>query len=117
MVLAILFAPSIAFGAGTFRVATYNVNNLFRRPAVMELEGFNPVTRVVLNDVATLNELLARDSYEGVEADILKLLTQHPEIKKIGIEGHTDDMPIKRLKSASSMTLLRITETSTRPHP
>ena len=56
-------------------LATYNVNNLFRRPAVMELEGFSPVARAVLNDVATLNDLLARDSYAGIENKLLELLT------------------------------------------
>lgn len=41
------------------RVATYDVNNLFERAAVLELEGFSQQAAKMLQDVQRLNELLA----------------------------------------------------------
>ena len=47
------------------RIATYNVNNLFSRPRVLELPGMSRTGKTVLDDVAELAELLERASYEG----------------------------------------------------
>jgi len=60
------------------RIATYNVNNLFERATVLELEGFSQQAAKVLQDVQRLNELLAQDSYAGeVGTGIVKLLEQY----------------------------------------
>lgn len=59
-------------------VGTYNVNNLFERPRVMELEGFNDIGKEILSDVARLNELLEKESYAGaVGAEIVRLLNKY----------------------------------------
>ncbi len=47
------------------RIGTFNVNNLFERPKVMELEGFNSTGQAVLKDVAELETLLGNISYAG----------------------------------------------------
>lgn len=46
-------------------IATYNLNNLFRRAKLLQLEGFSPIARKVLNDIRDLNELFEKDSYQG----------------------------------------------------
>ncbi|KAF0174936.1 MAG: hydrolase [Limisphaerales bacterium] len=62
------------------RLATYNCNNLFRRAAALQLEGFSPQAKAVLQEVAALSELLARDSYAGpVGGRILKLLVKYDQ--------------------------------------
>jgi endonuclease/exonuclease/phosphatase family metal-dependent hydrolase len=55
------------------KVATFNVNNLFERPKIMELNGFSEEGKAVLNDVEKLNELLEHDSYAGTVGE--KILT------------------------------------------
>lgn len=47
------------------RIATYNLNNLFDRATILELEGFSATSREVLNDISKLNALLAKDTYAG----------------------------------------------------
>jgi hypothetical protein len=60
------------------RIGTFNVNNLFERPRVMELEGFSDKGKEVLKDVARLGELLEKDSYAGeVGNEIVKLLNKY----------------------------------------
>ncbi len=38
------------------RIGTFNVNNLFERPRVMEFEGFSDTGKEVLKDVAIYAE-------------------------------------------------------------
>jgi endonuclease/exonuclease/phosphatase family metal-dependent hydrolase len=60
------------------RVGTFNVNNLFERPKVMELEGFSDTGKEVLQDVSRLNELLEKESYAGATGDeIVKILNKY----------------------------------------
>lgn len=51
------------------RIGTFNVNNLFERPKVMELEGFSATGKAVLKDVADLEALLENTSYAGDVGD------------------------------------------------
>jgi len=60
------------------RIGTFNVNNLFERPRIMELEGFNDTGREVLKDVADLEVLLENSSYLGsVGEEIVKILNKY----------------------------------------
>ena len=60
------------------RIGTYNVNNLFERPRIMELEGFNDTGKAVLQDVAKLNELLEKESYAGETGkEIVRILNKY----------------------------------------
>lgn len=60
------------------RIATYNVNNLFRRPKLLQLPGFSAEARPVLNDIDKLTSLLANESYAGQTGkDIVALLTKY----------------------------------------
>lgn len=60
------------------RLASYNLNNLFRRPKLLQLPGFSATARPVLKDVDTLSDLLAQDSYAGATgAKIIALLTKY----------------------------------------
>ena len=47
------------------RIATFNANNLFQRPKVFQLEGMSAEAAKVLDDVRTLEELLAKTSYSS----------------------------------------------------
>lgn len=59
-------------------VGSYNVNNLFERPRIMELEGFNDIGKEVLADISKLGQLLESESYAGaVGAEIVKLLNKY----------------------------------------
>jgi endonuclease/exonuclease/phosphatase family metal-dependent hydrolase len=59
------------------RIATYNVNNLFERAKLFELEGFSEKTRVVLEDIQELNKLLKYPYYEPVNNKIKYLLEKY----------------------------------------
>lgn len=60
------------------RIGTFNVNNLFERPRVMELEGFSEKGKEVLKDVARLGDLLEEKSYAGaIGAEIVNLLNKY----------------------------------------
>lgn len=60
------------------KIATYNLNNLFERARIMELEGFSAVSKEVLGDVSKLNVLLENESYAGETGDeILKILNKY----------------------------------------
>ncbi|MBI3800043.1 MAG: endonuclease/exonuclease/phosphatase family protein [Deltaproteobacteria bacterium] len=60
------------------RIATYNVNNLFERASVMQLDGFSPDGAGVLQDVQRLDGLLEKNSYKGaVGAEIVGLLEKY----------------------------------------
>ncbi|HWN96345.1 MAG TPA: endonuclease/exonuclease/phosphatase family protein [Methylomirabilota bacterium] len=61
-----------------FRIATYNVNNLFRRTALLQLEGFSAAAKKVLDDITKLNLLLERPVYDAAaKADIKALLEKY----------------------------------------
>jgi endonuclease/exonuclease/phosphatase family metal-dependent hydrolase len=60
------------------RIGTYNVNNLFRRASVMQLEGFSTVAADVLADIQKLNQLLENDSYaDPVGKEIVKIISKY----------------------------------------
>jgi len=60
------------------RIGTFNVNNLFERPKIMELEGFNTTGKAVLKDVSDLEALLENSSYTGnVGDEIVKILNKY----------------------------------------
>ncbi len=60
------------------KIGTFNVNNLFERPKVMELEGFSATGKEVLKDVADLEALLEKTSYaDSVGVEIVKILNKY----------------------------------------
>ena len=60
------------------RVATYNVNNLFERANLMQLDGFSDQASNVLTDVQRLNTLLASVHYDAAtKAEIKDLLERY----------------------------------------
>ena len=60
------------------RIGTFNVNNLFERPRIMELEGFNATGKAVLKDVSDLQTLLENTSYAAnVGVEIVKILDRY----------------------------------------
>lgn len=65
-----------------FRIATYNVNNLFRRPALMQLEGFSSTAKAVLDDITKLNLLLEQPVYDAATKAALKTLLEKHEIHR-----------------------------------
>src|SRR5688572_12098867 len=67
-------------------IATYNLNNLFERAKILDLEtgnsAFSATTKEVLTDVAKLNALLVKDSYAGATGDKIKDLLKKYFINK-----------------------------------
>ena len=60
------------------RIATFNANNLFRRPRVFQLEGLSADAAKVLDDLNKLETLLAKSSYSGATGTaILGLLKKY----------------------------------------
>lgn len=60
------------------RIGTFNVDNLFERPRIMELEGFSQTGKAVLKDVSDLEALLENSSYAGnVGNEIVKILNKY----------------------------------------
>lgn len=60
------------------KIGTYNLNNLFERPKIMELQGFSKISAEVLNDVSNLNSLLSKDVYDSeTKLSIEKLLNKY----------------------------------------
>lgn len=60
------------------KIATYNMNNLFERTKIMELEGFSETSKEVLGDISKLNELLENESYAGETGEqIVKILNKY----------------------------------------
>jgi len=47
------------------KIGTFNLNNLFERPIIMELEGFSETGKEVLDDVAALNMLIEKPVYDA----------------------------------------------------
>jgi endonuclease/exonuclease/phosphatase family metal-dependent hydrolase len=58
------------------RLATFNAENLFRRPRVMNLDNWAE-GKPVLNDVAELNDLIAQSNYDSVKDRIEELLNNY----------------------------------------
>ncbi len=68
------------------RIATYNLNNLFERARLLQLEGFSGESAKILNDVQQLTSLLENDSYaDPVGDEIIRLLEKY--------EFHLRDAP------------------------
>jgi len=59
------------------RIATYNVNNLFERAKVLEMEGFSKKTSSVFDDIKELNKLLKNSDYKPVNNVIVSLLEKY----------------------------------------
>jgi hypothetical protein len=60
----------------TFRIASYNVENLFERPRAMNLATWAD-GRPVLEQHARINQLLNKTTYSSVDkTEILDLLTK-----------------------------------------
>ena len=59
------------------KIATYNLNNLFERVKVMDLEGFSKEAQIILDDVKRINELLSYEDYNEVKDEIIALLTKY----------------------------------------
>ncbi|MBA3848653.1 MAG: hypothetical protein C0502_01500 [Opitutus sp.] len=70
------------------RLATYNLNNLFERPRLLELprqQGFSAEAKSVLEDIAKLAALLESGSYAGAAGtQIVALLKQYGFAKTNG---------------------------------
>src|SRR5437899_2717270 len=66
----------------TIRIGTYNVNNLFSRANVMQLDGFSADGAAVLADVSALDSLLAKPSYAGAVGTEIKALLEKYEFHK-----------------------------------
>ena len=60
------------------RLATFNANNLFRRPKVFQSEGLSAASGKVLDDLQKLEQLLGQASYSGpTGAAIVALLKKY----------------------------------------
>lgn len=67
------------------RLASFNLNNLFERPRLLQLPGFSASAAKVLKDVERLTSLLENPSYAGaVGSEIVALLTKYGFAKKNG---------------------------------
>ena len=65
------------------RIGTFNLNNLFERPKIMELKGFSAEGSEVLNDVSKLNTLLEMPVYDAdtkmaIEKILNKYVAENP---------------------------------------
>ncbi len=69
------------------RIATYNLNNLFERASVLELEGFSSEAKTVLNDITKLQSLLSEDDYSGATGKSIILLIK----KYFGANGKKEN--------------------------
>jgi endonuclease/exonuclease/phosphatase family metal-dependent hydrolase len=63
------------------KIASYNLNNLFERPRVFELDGLSKKAASILNDYYRLVQLLAKESYTRDEAEICHIIQAHIETK------------------------------------
>lgn len=85
----------------TFRIASFNVENLFDRPKAMSL-GSWAEGKPILEQHARLNQLLNEPHYtSAVKADILDLLT------KLGLNGSDEGGPFVRLRQVRERLLKR----------
>jgi endonuclease/exonuclease/phosphatase family metal-dependent hydrolase len=62
------------------RIATYNLNNLFERPKVLEQAAFSPVSRKALEAYAFLTTILPKKTYTATDkAKLEDILTNYAE--------------------------------------
>ena len=64
------------------KIATYNVNNLFRRPSLLQLEGFSATAKKVLDDIVRLNTLLEQPAYDASTKAAIKNLLEKYEFHR-----------------------------------
>lgn len=78
--------------SSTFRIASYNVENLFERPKAMRLSSWEE-GRPILEQHARINQLINQAHYSVADkAEILELLT------KLGLNGSDEGGPFARLR-------------------
>jgi endonuclease/exonuclease/phosphatase family metal-dependent hydrolase len=63
------------------KIASYNLNNLFERPRVFELDGLSEKGALVLKDYYRLAQLLQKESYTRDEAEIREIIQTRIETK------------------------------------
>jgi hypothetical protein len=67
------------------RLATFNVENMFERPAAMNLPTWEQ-GEAILQDFSNLNTLIAQPAYTAqIKADILAILGRHPGLITQGV--------------------------------
>lgn len=87
--------------AGTFRLASYNVENLFERPKAMRLETWEE-GKPILEQHARINELINQAHYSVADkAEILDLLT------KLGLNGSDEGGSFVRLRQVREKLVKR----------
>jgi len=85
----------------TFRIASYNVENLFERPRAMNLATWDD-GKPILEQHARINELLNQPKYSAADkAEILDLLT------KLGLNGSDEGGPFVRLRQVREKLVKR----------
>lgn len=78
-------AAGYVAAAMKIRLASFNLNNLFERPRLLQLPGFSTTAAKVLKDVERLTALLESTSYAGaIGGEIVALLTKYGFAKKNG---------------------------------
>lgn len=63
------------------KIASYNLNNLFERPRVFELDGLSEKAALILKDYYRLSLLLGKESYARDEAEIRHIIRTRVEVK------------------------------------
>lgn len=63
------------------KIASYNLNNLFERPRVFELDGLSQQAAGILKDYYRLSHLLQKESYTRDEAEIRQIIQTRVETK------------------------------------
>jgi len=87
--------------ATTFRIASYNVENLFERPRAMRL-GTWEQGRPILEQHARINELINQAQYSAADkTEMLDLLT------KLGLNGSDEGGPFARLRQVREKLVKR----------
>ena len=87
--------------ASTFRLASYNVENLFERPRAMSLATW-AAGKPILEQHARINQLLNEPQYSAADkVEILELLT------KLGLNGSDEGGPFVRLRQVREKLVKR----------
>jgi endonuclease/exonuclease/phosphatase family metal-dependent hydrolase len=87
--------------ASTFRLASFNVENLFERPKAMSLATWDD-GKPILEQHARINQLLNEAQYSAADkAEILDLLT------KLGLNGSDEGGPFVRLRQVREKLVKR----------
>lgn len=63
------------------KIASYNLNNLFERPRVFELDGLSQQAADILKDYYRLSQLLQKESYTRDAAEIQQIIQTRVETK------------------------------------